>query len=66
MSQLRNLRVGPLLTGRRVETYTNEEIVEMLDRAEALGFDLSAIPSPLEDLTLGELAILVADAGTPT
>lgn len=40
------------------EIYTLEEIVRLLEKAEALGFDLES-GSPIEKLTIHDLDILV-------
>lgn len=62
MGELPTLKVKAMgLELRRVEMFSDERIVDILNKAEALGFDLSAVPSPLEELTLRELDILTAE-----
>lgn len=62
MSELPTLKVKAMgLELRRVEMFSDERIADLLTRAETLGFDLSAVPSPLEELTLRELDILTRD-----
>jgi hypothetical protein len=39
---------------------SGDEILELLDRAHDLGFDLEEIGGPLEQLTIAELAQLVS------
>lgn len=66
MAELRTLKLGPFLGVDRLvrhSMFTNEEISDMLIRAELMGFDLDAPASPLEDLTLAELNILTQEAG---
>jgi hypothetical protein len=50
--------IGDYAVLSRVEMFSDARIAEMLDKAEALGFDLNLVPTPLEDLTLRELDIL--------
>jgi hypothetical protein len=45
---------------RRDRFYTNEQIADALDHAQALGFDLSC-DSPLADVTVAELMMLVEE-----
>lgn len=62
MGDLPTLKIKALgLELRRVYTFSDEQIAEMLNRAEALGFDLGAVPSPLEELTLRELDCLTQE-----
>lgn len=63
--ELRTYRVAPFLNimQDRAHYFTDAQIVDMLDRAEAIGFRLDAPVSPLEQLTLAELHILTQDAG---
>lgn len=63
MAELPRYKVAPFLVLSRVEMYSDEQIVDMLNKAEALGFNLNDVPSALEDLTLRELWILTQDAG---
>ncbi|HLX21630.1 MAG TPA: hypothetical protein VKR23_15905 [Gaiellaceae bacterium] len=55
--ELPTLKIIPELVLRDVELFSSERIADILDRCEALGFSLEA-GSPLDDLTLRELAIL--------
>ena len=48
---------------RASESFSNDEIADMLNEAERLGFDMTRADSPLEGLTLGELWLLVQPAG---
>lgn len=65
MGELRRLKVGALLIERVDANWmSNEDIDDLLNRAHSIGLDLGP-GSPLEDLTLGELNILVQDTGLP-
>lgn len=62
MAELPTLKVKAMgLELRSVEMFSDDRIVDILNKAEALGFDLSQVPSPLEDLTLRELDLLTRD-----
>lgn len=63
--ELRRYKIGPLLETLQARRafFTDHEIVDMLNRAEAIGFRLDEPCSPLEGLTLAELDILTRDAG---
>jgi hypothetical protein len=65
MGELRTLKIVPCLVLRDVPTFSDAEIADMLHAAKALGFDLRP-GSPFEDVTLGELELLVRDAGLPS
>jgi hypothetical protein len=62
MGELRRYKVAPFLALRDVEIFGDDEIAAMLNQASYLGLDLTP-GSPVEDLTLGELEILVRDCG---
>lgn len=61
--ELRTYKIAPFLDTLSVRHcyFSDERIVDMLNRAEALGFNLSEPGSPLEGLTLAELDILTRD-----
>lgn len=59
MAELRCYQLASILVLRHVEQFSDDEISEMLCRAACLGLPMGP-GSPLEDVTLWELAILVA------
>jgi hypothetical protein len=62
MSELRRHKVAPFLALRDVDCFGDDEIAAMLNQATYLGLDLTP-GSPVEDLTLWELEILVRECG---
>lgn len=62
MAELPTLKIKAMgLELMRVEMFSDDRIADLLTKSEALGFNLSSVPSPLEELTLRELDILTRD-----
>jgi hypothetical protein len=60
VSELRTFKIAAILATLDVPVFSTEQIAELLWRAQGLGLDLGP-GSHLAELTLAELAILVAD-----